>query len=47
LIVHAHGVQRSQVTAERLQYSAGNSRLITWMMSGIDTGEISRNSLIR
>jgi hypothetical protein len=30
-----------------VQYSTGNSRLITWMMSGIDTGQISRNSAIR
>jgi dipeptidyl aminopeptidase/acylaminoacyl peptidase len=32
---------------QRLLYSAGNPRPITWMMSGIDTGDVSRNSIIR
>ncbi len=31
----------------RLLYSAGNPRPITWMVSGIDTKNIERNSLTR
>ena len=31
----------------RLLYSAGNPRPITWMMSGIDTDDVRRNSIIR
>jgi hypothetical protein len=31
----------------RLLYSAGNPRPITWMMSGIDTADVKRNSIIR
>ena len=31
----------------RLLYSAGNPRPIVWMMSGIDTIDVKRNSLIR
>jgi hypothetical protein len=31
----------------RLLYSAGNPRPIVWMMSGIDTTDARRNSLIR
>jgi hypothetical protein len=30
-----------------LLYSAGNPRPITWTMSGIDTGDVRRNSIIR
>ena len=31
----------------RLLYSAGNPRPIVWMMSGIETTDVKRNSLIR